>query len=112
MNDKKNSSAQSALNKKDTSWSGRFNEPVAALVKKYTASISFDQRLAVFDIQGSLAHAQMLGAQKIISADDVRAIEAGLAEILQEVEAGQFEWLLDLEDVHLNIEKRLTDKIG
>ncbi|MFM2434061.1 MAG: hypothetical protein RL063_40 [Pseudomonadota bacterium] len=113
MNDtQKNSSAQSALNKKDTSWSGRFNEPVAALVKKYTASISFDQRLAVFDIQGSLAHAQMLGAQKIISADDVRAIEVGLAEILQEVEAGRFEWLLDLEDVHLNIEKRLTDKIG
>ena len=113
MNDtQKNNSAQSALNKKDTSWSGRFNEPVAALVKKYTASISFDQRLAVFDIQGSLAHAQMLGAQKIISTDDVRAIEAGLAEILQEVEAGQFEWLLDLEDVHLNIEKRLTDKIG
>lgn len=102
----------SALNKKDSSWSGRFNEPVAELVKKYTASVGFDQRLAVFDIQGSLAHAQMLAAQKIISVDDLRAIEAGLAEILQEVETGQFEWLLDLEDVHLNIEKRLTDKIG
>lgn len=103
---------ESALNKKDTSWSGRFNEPVAELVKKYTASVGFDHRLAVFDIQGSLAHAQMLGAQKIISLDDVKSIEAGLAEILQEIEAGQFEWLLDLEDVHLNIEKRLTDKIG
>ncbi|MSP86073.1 MAG: argininosuccinate lyase [Methylotenera sp.] len=102
----------SALNNKNTSWSGRFNEPVAELVKKYTASIGFDYRLAAFDIQGSLAHAQMLGAQKIISLDDVQAIEAGLAEILQEIEAGQFEWLLDLEDVHLNIEKRLTDKIG
>jgi argininosuccinate lyase len=102
----------SALNKKDTSWSGRFNEPVAELVKKYTASVDFDKRLAAFDIQGSIAHAQMLGAQKIISLDDVKAIEKGLAEILQEVEAGQFEWLLDLEDVHLNIEKRLTDKIG
>jgi len=109
---KKHSPAQSALNKKESSWSGRFNEPVAALVKKYTASVSFDQRLAVFDIQGSVAHAQMLGAQKIISAEDVRSIEQGLAEILQEIEAGQFEWLLDLEDVHLNIEKRLTDKIG
>jgi len=102
----------SALNKKDSSWSGRFNEPVAELVKKYTASVGFDQRLAVFDIQGSLAHAQMLAAQKIISVDDLGAIEAGLVEILQEVETGQFEWLLDLEDVHLNIEKRLTDKIG
>ncbi len=102
----------SALNTKNTSWSGRFNEPVAELVKKYTASIGFDYRLAAFDIQGSIAHAQMLGAQKIISADDVKAIEQGLAEIAHEIEAGQFEWLMDLEDVHLNIEKRLTDKIG
>jgi len=102
----------SALNTKNTSWSGRFNEPVAELVKKYTASIGFDYRLAAYDIQGSIAHAQMLGAQKIISADDVKAIEQGLAEIAHEIEAGQFEWLLDLEDVHLNIEKRLTDKIG
>ena len=102
----------SALNTKNTSWSGRFNEPVAELVKKYTASIGFDYRLAAFDIQGSIAHAQMLGAQKIISADDVKAIEQGLADIATEIEAGQFEWLLDLEDVHLNIEKRLTDKIG
>ena len=102
----------SALNTKNTSWSGRFNEPVAELVKKYTASIGFDYRLAAFDIQGSIAHAQMLGAQKIISQDDVKAIEQGLADIAKEIEAGQFEWLLDLEDVHLNIEKRLTDKIG
>lgn len=103
---------KNALNNKGTSWSGRFNEPVAELVKKYTASVSFDQRLAAFDIQGSIAHATMLGAQKIISAEDVQAIHAGLADILHEIEAGQFEWLLDLEDVHLNIEKRLTDKIG
>ena len=87
----------SALNNKNTSWSGRFNEPVAELVKKYTASVSFDQRLATFDIQGSVAHAQMLGAQNIISQNDVRSIEAGLDEILQEIECGQFEWLLDLE---------------
>ncbi|MCB5185675.1 argininosuccinate lyase [Methylobacillus gramineus] len=93
-------------------WSGRFNEPVAELVKKYTASVSFDQRLAEFDIQGSLAHARMLGAQGIISHEDVARIEQGLADILQEIRDGQFEWLLDLEDVHLNIEKRLTDKIG
>jgi argininosuccinate lyase len=93
-------------------WSGRFNEPVTELVKKYTASVGFDQRLAEFDIQGSLAHARMLGAQGIISKQDVQAIERGLNEILQEIREGRFEWLLDLEDVHLNIEKRLTDKIG
>lgn len=102
----------SALNKKDTSWSGRFNEPVAELVKKYTASVGFDYRLAMYDIEGSIAHAQMLSKQGIISQADFQAIQQGLAEIRQEIEAGQFEWLLDLEDVHLNIEKRLTDKIG
>lgn len=101
-----------SLANKVSSWSGRFNEPVAELVKKYTASVGFDQRLATFDIQGSLAHAHMLGAQNIIGIDDVKAIEAGLNEILQEIQAGEFEWLLELEDVHLNIEKRLTDKIG
>jgi argininosuccinate lyase len=101
------------LNKEQAkTWSGRFNEPVAELVKRYTASVGFDQRLAEFDIQGSLAHARMLGAQGIISATDVQAIELGLDEILQEIRSGSFEWLLDLEDVHLNIEKRLTDKIG
>ena len=97
---------------KSKAWSGRFNEPVAELVKRYTASVEFDQRLAEFDIQGSLAHARMLGAQNIISQEDVAAIERGLNEILEEIRAGRFEWLLDLEDVHLNIEKRLTDKIG
>ncbi|MEZ0271353.1 MAG: argininosuccinate lyase [Methylophilaceae bacterium] len=97
---------------KSKAWSGRFNEPVAELVKRYTASVEFDQRLAEFDIQGSLAHARMLGAQGIIAHEDVAAIERGLAEILEEIRAGRFEWLLDLEDVHLNIEKRLTDKIG
>ena len=103
---------KNSLNKKAESWSGRFSEPVAELVKKYTASVGFDKRLAEFDIQGSLAHAQMLGVQGIISKNDVSAIERGLAEILAEIQAGKFEWLLDLEDVHLNIEKRLTDKIG
>ena len=93
-------------------WSGRFNEPVAELVKRYTASVDFDRRLAECDIQGSLAHARMLGTQGIIAAEDVTAIEHGLAEILQEIRDGRFEWQLDLEDVHLNIEKRLTDKIG
>ena len=93
-------------------WSGRFNEPVSELVKRYTASVDFDKRLAAFDIQGSLAHSKILGAQGIISQEDVAKIAHGLSEILQEIQAGQFEWRLDLEDVHLNIEKRLTDKIG
>ncbi len=97
---------------KNKGWSGRFSEPVDALVKRYTASVDFDKRLAEFDIQGSLAHATMLAAQNIISRDDLAAIERGMAEILEEIRSGQFEWLLDLEDVHLNIEKRLTDKVG
>ena len=96
----------------DKVWSGRFNEPVSELVKRYTASVDFDKRLAAVDIQGSLAHSKMLGAQGIISQADVAAIATGLNEILEEIQAGKFEWRLDLEDVHLNIEKRLTDKIG
>lgn len=98
--------------KQNKAWSGRFNEPVSELVKRYTASVDFDKRLAAFDIQGSLAHSKMLGTQGIISQEDVAKIAQGLNEILQEIQSGQFEWLLDLEDVHLNIEKRLTDKIG
>lgn len=108
----KNKQTSSSLNAKNEAWSGRFNEPVAELVKRYTASVSFDKRLAEYDIQGSLAHAKMLAAQSIISNEDLLAIEKGLAEVAEEIQSGQFEWLLDLEDVHLNVEKRLTDKIG
>ena len=93
-------------------WSGRFNEPVAELVKQYTGSIDFDQRLAKWDIQGSLAHAQMLHEAGLLSAEDVAAIKQGMAEIEAEIKAGQMAWSLDLEDVHMNIERRLTDKIG
>lgn len=108
----KNKQTSSSLNAKNEAWSGRFNEPVAELVKRYTASVSFDKRLAEYDIQGSLAHAKMLAAQSIISNEDLLAIEKGLSEVAEEIQSGQFEWLLDLEDVHLNVEKRLTDKIG
>jgi argininosuccinate lyase len=97
---------------KNKGWSGRFSEPVDALVKRYTASVTFDKRLAEFDIQGSLAHAGMLAAQGIIAQEDLSAIQRGMAEILEEIRSGSFEWSLDLEDVHLNIEKRLTDKVG
>ena len=93
-------------------WSGRFNEPVSELVKKYTGSIDFDQRLAKWDIQGSLAHAQMLQEAGVLSQEDLNSIRKGLAEILTDIEAGRMNWSLDLEDVHMNIERRLTDKIG
>jgi len=93
-------------------WSGRFSEPVSDLVKRFTASVGFDQRLAEFDIDGSIAHARMLHAVGIIGAEDLAAIEGGLAQILGEIRAGSFNWSLDLEDVHLNIERRLTDLVG
>ncbi len=93
-------------------WSGRFNEPVAELVKRYTASVDFDQRLALVDIQGSLAHAQMLAENRIISEQDLQDIRRGLSQIENEIIAGDFLWSLDLEDVHLNIEKRLTTLVG
>ena len=93
-------------------WSGRFSEPVAELVKRYTASVSFDKRLAEFDIQGSLAHARMLCAVGVLSKNDLADIERGMAGILDEIRQGKFAWSIDLEDVHLNIEKRLTDLVG
>ncbi|MBW8078092.1 MAG: argininosuccinate lyase [Gallionella sp.] len=93
-------------------WSGRFAEPVAELVKRYTASIGFDHKLAMFDIQGSLAHAQMLSACGIIAEQDLIDIQRGLAQIKTEILAGEFSWSLDFEDVHLNIEKRLTALVG
>ncbi|HUW26760.1 MAG TPA: argininosuccinate lyase [Gallionella sp.] len=96
---------------KDT-WSGRFTEPVAELVKRYTASVGFDHKLAMFDIQGSQAHAQMLAACNIITAQDLGDIQRGLAQIENEIIGGDFVWLTDLEDVHLNIEKRLTTLVG
>ena len=96
----------------DKTWSGRFNEPVSELVKKYTGSIGFDQRLAKWDIQGSLAHAQMLTQAGVLSDEDLTAIRQGMTEIIAEIEAGRLVWSLDLEDVHMNIERRLTDKIG
>jgi argininosuccinate lyase len=93
-------------------WSGRFAEPVAELVKRYTASVGFDHKLALFDIQGSLAHAQMLAACGIINTSDLNDIKRGLAQIENEILSGKFVWSLDLEDVHLNIEKRLTTLVG
>ena len=83
LTDKTMTDKERNANNQGKAWSGRFNEPVAELVKRYTASVGFDQRLAEFDIQGSIAHSRMLGAQGIISLDDVALIHSGLLEILQ-----------------------------
>ena len=100
------------FDKKAQAWSALFSEPMSDLVKRYTASVFFDQRLWQADIQGSLAHAEMLAAQGILSSEDFQSIERGMAQIRAEIEAGQFNWQLDLEDVHLNIEARLTQLVG
>ena len=100
------------LDKKSQAWSALFSEPMNDLVKRYTSSVFFDKRLWQADIAGSLAHADMLAAQKIISSEDLASIQNGLAQIRSEIEAGSFEWKLDLEDVHLNIEARLTTLVG
>ena len=106
------SSALHAAPQTAYTWAGRFSEPMSELVKRYTASIDFDQRLWRQDIRGSLAHARMLARQNIISAADLADIERGMAQITAEIESGEFVWSLDLEDVHLNIEKRLTALVG
>jgi len=100
------------LDKKSQAWSALFSEPMSDLVKRYTSSVFFDKRLWQADIQGSLAHAEMLAAQGIIAAQDLADIERGMAQIVADIEAGRFEWKLDLEDVHLNIEARLTQLVG
>jgi len=100
------------LDKKSQAWSALFSEPMSELVKRYTSSVFFDKRLWQADIAGSLAHADMLAAQAIISAQDLADIQRGMAQITAEIESGAFEWKLDLEDVHLNIEARLTQIVG
>ena len=106
------SSSNNSLDNKSQAWSARFSEPVSELVQRYTASIGFDYRMAQVDIQGSLAHAQMLSEQHIISQEDFGKIRSGLQQILEEIQQGHFTWQLALEDVHLNIEARLTHLIG
>jgi argininosuccinate lyase len=100
------------LDKKTEAWSALFSEPMSELVKRYTASVFFDKRLWQADIQGSLAHAEMLAAQGIIGQADYADVQRGMAQITQEIESGAFDWKLDLEDVHLNIEARLTQLVG
>ena len=104
--------SKNQLDQKSQAWSALFSEPMSDLVKRYTSSVFFDKRLWQSDIQGSLAHAEMLSAQKIISAQDLADIQRGMAQITDEITKGQFDWKLDLEDVHLNIEARLTQIVG
>ena len=98
--------------KKSEAWSALFTEPTSELVKRYTASVSFDKRLWRADIAGSLAHAAMLADRKVIAPADLAAIQRGLATISEEIERGDFKWSVDLEDVHLNIEARLIELAG
>ena len=100
------------FDKKSQAWSALFSEPMSDLVKRYTASVFFDKRLWQADIAGSLAHAEMLCHQGILATEDQAAIVRGMAQISTEIETGQFDWQLDLEDVHLNIEARLTQLVG
>ena len=93
-------------------WGGRFQQPTDAFVEEFTASVGFDRRLAPYDIAGSIAHAQMLAKVKVLSKEEADTIIKGLQEILSEIEAGKFDWQVSLEDVHMNIEARLTDKVG
>ncbi|GAB3769869.1 argininosuccinate lyase [Ramlibacter monticola] len=102
----------SQLDQKSEAWSALFSEPMSDLVKRYTASVFFDKRLWQADIAGSLAHAAMLAKQGVISATDLADIRRGMEQIRNEIASGAFEWKLDLEDVHLNIEARLTQLVG
>jgi len=97
---------------KDKLWGGRFTQPTDKFVEEFTASIQFDKRLYHQDIRGSIAHARMLGKQAIIPMEDVEAIVHGLQQILQQIEVGEFDFSISLEDIHMNIEARLSAKIG
>ena len=98
--------------KKKRMWSGRFEEDTDALVQEFNASIDIDQILALHDIEGSLAHADMLAAQGILTGEELEQIKNGLSAIRGEIAGGQFEWSAELEDVHMNIERSLTERIG
>ena len=100
--------------KPDTSklWGGRFSEATDSFVQRFTASVDFDQRMAEQDIEGSLAHAGMLHAVGVLTAAELQEIEGGLAQVREEIAEGSFQWSVELEDVHMNIEARLTELIG
>ena len=93
-------------------WGGRFAEPTDAFVQRFTASEGFDRQLAVYDVAGSRAHADMLAKAGVLTEQENNLIQQGLTDVLGEIERGEFEWRVDREDVHMNIEARLTELIG
>ncbi len=93
-------------------WSGRFNQPTDKLVEEFTASIKFDKRLYRYDIEGSIAHCKMLAMQGLISPEEEKEIVSGLEGILGDIEAGEFDYSPDLEDIHMAVEKALIDRVG
>jgi len=107
-----NSDKKPPADKTNQAWGGRFNEPVDTFVARFTASVGFDHRLAQQDIQGSLAHAKMLNSTGVLTAEELELINSGLQQIAAEIEAGNFNWSIALEDVHMNIEAALTERIG
>ena len=107
-----NSDKKPPADKTNQAWGGRFNEPVDTFVARFTASVGFDHRLAQQDIQGSLAHAKMLNSTGVLTAEELELINSGLKQIAAEIEAGNFNWSIALEDVHMNIEAALTERIG
>ncbi|HIO97732.1 MAG TPA: argininosuccinate lyase [Leucothrix sp.] len=107
-----NESTQQSSQGENKLWGGRFTESTDAFVEAFTASINFDKRLYKHDIAGSKAHAKMLLKVGILTQQEVDAIHKGLDEIITDIESGNFEWSIQLEDIHMNIEARLTDKIG
>ena len=98
--------------KTNQQWGGRFNEPTDAFVARFTASVQFDQRMYKQDIRGSVAHAKMLTKVGVLTEAECADILQGLSEIESDIESGNFEWSIELEDVHMNIEAALTKKIG
>ena len=100
------------LAQKKKAWSGRFSEPVADFVLRYTASVDFDKRMALADIAGSIAHATMMNKCGVLHDEDLADIKRGMKQIIEEIQSGKFEWKLELEDVHLNVEARLTQLVG
>ena len=93
-------------------WGGRFSEDTDRFVEKFTQSVSFDRRLAPYDIQGSIAHVAMLARVGVLTEDESGHISGGLSAILSEIEAGKFTWRQELEDVHMNIEAALVERVG
>src|SRR5258708_6524900 len=109
---RKNTTARAPKGGSNTMWGGRYKLGPAEIMEKINASIGFDRRLYAQDIAGSLAHCDMLVARGILSAQDGRAIKRGLAKVREEIESGRFKFSTKLEDIHFNVEARLTELIG